>query len=68
MKIIAIKWRHGSSEFVHAVVNGDGRAEYAQLKKADSRGLFDISVFEPDTYKDTLEFVKTENSDKGVTA
>lgn len=38
------------------------------LEKADTQGLFSFVVWSPDTYREMLDFVKHENSDKGVTA
>lgn len=61
MKIIAIKWRAGSSDFVHVICNDDvADTQYKRLRKADTLAQFDIAVFSPDQFIDALNYVESE--------
>ena len=63
MKIISIRWKRGSSDFVHIIVNDDvSRARYNELRCTDTEGLFDIAEFSADTYADALQYVKAETA------
>lgn len=64
MKIISIKWKHGSSDFVHVIANEDvAEKQYQALRRADPHGLFDLAVFLADSFNDALDYVKTESHD-----
>lgn len=61
MKIISLRWRHGSSDFVHVICNGDvSKAQFDKLKKADKLRQFDISEFSTDSFADALNYIETE--------
>lgn len=63
MKIISIKWRHGSSDFVHITCNDDvAQSQLNQLRKADTQDLFDIAVFMVDSFGDALQYIKDETT------
>lgn len=63
MKIIAIKWKAGSSDFVHVICNDDvATRQFNLLRQADRLSQFDIAVFASDGFADALDYVNSETA------